>query len=193
MFFISVALGIIMNVIYASISIAPLIDVVKFLHILTFFLFTLAQVFLLTFNLILLKSEAIFDEMKQILMIFAYAALLCTLFFVGMLGGVGFDENWNPVWKLPFLITVLVICIPSLIIPILYFSLQIYNRFESDELRRKWKYFLIGLLLYFLMWGGTTITNYLADQIIRDIWAIISFISLLSTYTLYYGVGKQIN
>lgn len=195
MFFISVALGIITNVIYASISIEPLINVVKFLHILTFYLFTLAQVFLLTFNLILLKSEAIFGTLKQFLMIIIYSALLSILFLVGMFGGVQLDPStdWEPVWKLPFLLTVLGICIPTLIIPILYFSLQIYNTFKNEELKRKWKFFLIGILLYFLMWAGTTISNYLAEQLVRDLWAIIAFVSLLSTYTIYYGVGKQIN
>lgn len=195
MFFISVALGIITNVIYASISIEPLMDVVKFLHILTFYLFTLAQVFLLTFNLILLKSEAIFGTLKQVLMIIVYAAVLSILFLIGMLGGVRLDPltDWKPVWKLPFLLTVLGICIPSLIVPILYFSLQIYNKFENEELKKKWKFFLIGILLYFLMWAGTTISNFLAEKLIRDLWAIVAFASLLSTYTIYYGVGKQIN
>jgi len=195
MFFISVAMGIITNVIYASISIPPLIELVEFLHILTFYLFTFSQVFLLVFELILLKSEAIFDKTKQFIMIGAYVAFLSILFIVGMLGGVRLDGStgWNPVWYLPFLFTVLVICIPSLIIPTLYFSLQIYNRFVSEELKRKWKYFLIGLILYFLMWGGTALTNFLALTIIRDIWAIVAFISLLSTYTIYYGVGKELN
>jgi hypothetical protein len=194
MFFISVAMGIITNVIYASISIPPLIKLVEFLHILTFYLFTLSQVFLLVFELILLKSEAIFDTTKQFIMIVAYAAFLSVLFIVGMFGGVRLDEStsWNPVWYLPFLFTVLVICIPGLIIPTLFFSLKIYNRFESEELKRKWKYFLIGLVLYFLMWGGTALANFLAETIIRDIFAIIAFVSLLSTYTIYYGVGKQI-
>jgi hypothetical protein len=195
MFFISVALGIIINVIYASITYEELIGVVIFLHILTFYLFTLAQVFLLTFNLILLKSEAIFSTLKQILLVIIYAILLSILFLVGMFGGVelGPSTDWKPVWYLPFLLTVLGICVPTLIIPILYFSLQIYSKFENEELKEKWKYFLIGILLYFIMWAGTTITNFLAQQSIRNIWAIFSFASLLSTYTIYYGVGKEIN
>lgn len=195
MFFISVALGIIMNVIYASISIEPLTDVVRFLHILTFYLFTLAQAFLLTFNLILLKSEAIFDTLKQKFLLIIYAALLSIIFFVGMLGGLRIDEStgWKPVWYAPFLLTVYLICVPLLIVPTLYFSLQIYIRFENEELKKKWKFFLIGLCLYLVMWFGTSLTNFLADQFIRDLWAIISFISLLSTYTIYYGVGRQIS
>ncbi len=194
MFFFSVALGIIANVIYASISIPSLEFAVKFLHILSFYLFTLAQVFLLTFNLMLLKSEGVFDTSKQLIMIGVYAALLSLMFFVGILGGVKINEStgWKPEWSLVFLLTVFFICIPSLIVPVFYFSFQIYVKFESEVLKKKWKYFMIGVILYFLMWFGTSVTNHLAEQVIRDIWTYISFISLLSTYTIYYGVGKQI-
>jgi hypothetical protein len=152
-------------------------------------------VFLLSFNLILLKPEAIFDKVKQVFIILTYAGVLTIFFLVGMLGGVrlGPSTNWNPEWEFPFFLTVLGICIPSLIIPILYYSLQIYNKFENEELREKWKFFLIGILLYFIMWCGTCVSNLLAEKLVRDLWTAVSFISLLSTYTIYYGVGKEIN
>jgi hypothetical protein len=194
LFFISVALGTIVNVIYASISFEPLGILVKFLHILTFYLFSLAQAFLLTFNLILLKSEAKINVKKQKILIAAYAALLSILFIVGMFGGVELNDatKWKPVWEVPFFLTAFIICIPTLIIPILYFMIQIFQKFQDEQLKEKWRYFMVGVLLYFVMWFGTSISNFLAQDIVRNIWAIVALISFLTTYTMYYGVGKQI-
>lgn len=194
MFFISVAIGTIVNVIYATISFEPLTNVVTFLHILTFYFFSLAQAFLLTFNLILLKSEAKINPKMQLIIIGVYAAILSILFIVGMLGGVQLDPSteWKPVWKLPFFLTSFLICIPTLIIPILYLLVQIFQEFQDEILKKKWKYFMVGVLLYFLMWFGTSISNFLANDTVRNIWAIFAMISLLATYAMYYGVGKQI-
>lgn len=194
LFFISVALGTVVNVIYAPISSEALIDVVKILHILTFYLFSLAQVFLLTFNLMILKSEALINPKKQKIIIVVYAALLSILFIVGMFGGVRLDPstNWKPVWELSFFLTAFIICIPTLILPIIYFLIKIFQQFQDEQLRKKWRYFMVGVLLYFLMWFGTSISNFLAQDSIRNIWAFIALVSLLTTYTMYYGVGKQI-
>ncbi len=194
MFFISVALGTIINVVYASISISGLEFIVQFLHILTFYLFTLAQVFLLLFNLIILKSESIIDRKKQVIMVLGYAVLLLILFVVGFMGGVKIDSNteWKPVWDLTFFLVTMIVFVPSLILPIIYTSLEIYTKFQDQQLKKKWRYFLIGVLLYFLMWIGTSVSNFLAEETVRSIWAIIALISLLTTYTMYYGVGRQI-
>ena len=51
---------------------------------------------------------------------------------------------------------------------------------------------MVGVLLYFLMWFGTSISNFLANDTVRNIWSIFAMISLLATYAMYYGVGKQI-
>lgn len=194
LFFITVALGTVVNVIYAPISSESLIEVVEFLHILTFYLFSLAQAFLLTFNLMILKSEAKINPTKQKIIIAVYAALLSILFIVGMFGGVRLDPStkWKPVWELSFFLTAFIICIPTLIFPILYFLIKIFQEFRDEQLRKKWRYFMAGVLLYFLMWFGTSISNFLDQDIIRNIWAFFAMVSLLATYTMYYGVGKQI-
>jgi hypothetical protein len=194
LFFISVALGTIVNVFYAPIESESLIKLVEFLHILTFYLFTLAQVFLLIFNLMILKSEAIINAKKQKIIIIIYTALLSILFIVGLLGGVRLDPStkWKPVWELPFFLTAFIVCIPTLVLPILYFSVKIFQEFRDEQLRKKWRYFMAGVLLYFLMWFGTSISNFLAEDIFRNIWAFFALVSLLATYTMYYGVGKQI-
>lgn len=191
MFFISVAAGTITNVIYANLLNAPL---VKFLHILTVFLFCWAMIYLFLFNLIILRSEQQIVRNKQILVIVIWTLIISVLFIIGLLGGVTIDEstNWSPVWELSFFLYVIIVCLLGMTIPTMYLAIQIYNQFEDEMLKKKWKFFLIGIVCFYVMLAGTGIANFLAETLIRNIWGIIAMVSFLAIYTLYYGVGKQI-
>jgi len=191
MFFISVAIGTVINVIYAPLTNSVL---VKFLNIFTYFMFCLAMVFLLIFNLMLLKSEKVINPRKQVIIVIIWALILLGLFFIGMLSGVSIDEktDWKPVWDLPFFLYGIIVCSIFMIIPTIFTSIQIYKDFEDEEIKKKWMFFLIGISFYYFMWAGTTISNFLAKDLIRSVWGIIALIAFLAIYAMYYGVGKQI-
>lgn len=189
MFFISVAIGTIINVIYASLHDRIL---VQFLNILTYFLFGFALIFLLLFSLMVLKSEKLINTTKQLLAIIGWGLLFSGLFFIGMSGGTTIDPvTWKPIWYLPFTIYALSLATVSLIL-VFYFSIEIHRQFENPELKKKWKFYLFGIADYYFIFFGTTISNTLAIESVRTIWAILSLIAILSTYTLYYGVAKQL-
>lgn len=190
MFFICVASGTIVNVIYAAIFIS---SVVTFLNILTFYLFSLAMVFLLVFDLILLKSEKVITNAKQAIIIIGWAVLLIGLFIIGLSGGVQVDDatNWKPIWYMPFFLYALIIG-TVMIIATYFFAIQIHKQFEDPILKKKWKYYLVGVTFFYFVWIGTSVSNFLANESIRTVWALISLVALLTTYAMYYGVGKQI-
>ncbi len=190
MFFISIAIGTVVNVIYAGIFINV---VVQFLNILTFFFFSLALVFLLLFNLIVLKSEKIITSSKQATIIIIWMIILLGLFIIGMLGGVEIDEarSWKPTWHLPFFSYAMIIgSVMSLVI--YYYTFQIYIQFEDPFLKKKWRYFIFGTIFFFIVWFGTSVKNFLANNTIDNIWAVIMLLGMLTVYSMYYGVGKQI-
>lgn len=191
MFFITVALGTVVNVIYAPLTTNPLVLI---LHILTYFLLCFGQIFLLVFGLMILKSEKIITTSKQLLMILVFAALLSVFFIIGMTGGVQIDAStdWKPVWNLTFFLYAILICTFVAIIPTIYFSLKIYNQFEDPQLKKKWKYYLIGTCFYYFVWFGTSLSNFLNIAAFRTMWSLIALVVIISTYLIYYGVGKQI-
>ena len=190
MFFISVAIGTVVNVIYAPIQIEI---VVVTLNILTYYFFCFGQVFLLVFSLILLKSERVIDTKKQLSLIIAFAVLLSGFFIIGIgFDGVSVNENWKPVWDIPFVLYSVIVCACFTIIPTIYYSLNIYKKFQDVQLKKKWKYYLFGTGIYYIIWGGTTLSNFLNNPMVRTILSLIALFAIISTYSIYYGVGKQV-
>ena len=74
-----------------------------------------------------------------------------------------------------------------------YFSAKIYKEFKDEQVKKKWRYFLIGLACFYVFGFGTLLSNTLNIQTIRTIWSLIGLVLvILSPYLMYYGVGKQI-
>ena len=82
-----------------------------------------------------------------------------------------------------------------LLIPILYLSFRIYNKFEDEQLKQKWKYFIFGFCALIVFMYGIFISNFLAsyDINVRTVMGIIGIISGISGgYLMYIGVGRQL-
>lgn len=191
-FFLSVSIGTIINVIYAPLTIEPIVLV---LHFMTYYLFCFAMVFLLIFDLILIKSEKIINSKRQLMIITIFAILLAGQFFIGVLGGgitINESTDWKPVWSLPFFLYSVIVCFIFAIVPTINYALQIYKKFDDNTLRKKWKFFLIGIIWYYIFWFGTSLSNLLDIPLFRTLWALVGITVFISAYFIYYGVGRQI-
>ncbi len=187
-FYLLSASATIVNVIYASIFINP---AVKILHFLTYFLFCFAIVYLLIFNLIILKSEKLFTIKKHNIIAGTYAVSLLVLILIP--GGITINKStdWKPVWSLPFLIYALIV-ISCSIIPTTYFSIQIYRELEDKIVKKKWAFYILATLVYFAILYLASISNFLNDPTFRLITSFAMLSLFATAYLLYYGVGKQI-
>ncbi|UCC18563.1 MAG: hypothetical protein JSV62_10680, partial [Promethearchaeota archaeon] len=85
-----------------------------------------------------------------------------------------------------------IVCSSIVVIPTIYFSIKIFIKFESEYLRKKWKYFVIGISAYFFLYYGTSLSNTLNDDSFRFIWSLISLPNLIALYLIYYGIGRQL-
>ena len=187
-FYLSTTIGVVINIIYAFIYIEIMVLI---LHFLTYFFLCLSLIFLLLFVIVLTKSEKVMTKKKQIFTLIIFSIVLLVL--LAFPNGITINEttNWKPEWSWPFLIYSFIIC-TSVIIPTVFYSIKLYLRFEHQELKKKWKYFLIGMFSYYFLYYGTSISNALANDTFRIIWSIISLPSLISLYFIYYGVVKQL-
>jgi len=190
-FYISPVIGFIINFIYA-----PLTDVsvVLMLNFLTNFFIFYSSIFIVVFNLILLKSEKVITTRKQLTILIVYGiamfSMIGFLFFPGF--GVTFNENWSPIWSFPFFLYVVVIETIGLF-PALYLSFQIYKKFEDEVIKKKWKFFIFGLCSILIFLYGIFISNTLDIDIFRTLIGVVGLIlALLGAYLMYYGVGRQI-
>ncbi len=187
-FYLSLALGLFINFIYA-----PLTDllIVKVLNGITNFLVFFGLIFIFLFTLLLLKPNAV-SRSKQIIVILIYGILLALMNVIPNGVTIGSDTNWKPVWSIPFFIYNLIIVSAICIVPTIYSSLKIYKNFQTEDLKKKWKYFIIGMFGVFFVMYGTMLSNTLNNPSFRSIWAFLGLSAILWGYLLYYGVGRQL-
>ncbi len=194
LFFISAAAGLFINFIYAPLT-NP--NVVLIMNFFTNFGIVFSVIFLLVFDLIILKSEKIITPKKQLMIIGGYGiAAFCMLFFLFIPGwGVQIDAttNWKPVWSLPFYFYVISIMTIMAFLPTVYYSFKIYNQFEDPLLKKKWKFFIIGMLALYMFSYCIFTSNFLNIDVVRTVMGGIGLIlGIVGTNLMYYGVGRQI-
>lgn len=188
-FYLFVAIGVIINIIYVNIFDEFIVLV---LHFITYYFLSLSLIFILLFTLVLLKSEEVITPKKQLYLILVFSLVFFGLWFIP--DGINISEStaWKPEWSWPFFFYSMTVCSILAIGPTIYYSLKIDKSFRFDNLRKKWRYFLVGIGGYFFLYYGTSLSNTLADPIFRLIWSFLSLPCLVSTYFIYYGVAKQL-
>ena len=192
--YISPAIGLLINFIYA-----PLTDVniVLILNFFTNFGIFYAPIFIVVFDLILLKSEKVISTGKQLVILIVYGiAMFGMLIFIFIPDfGITINQgtNWSPVWSLPFFTYVVLVETIGALIPSLIFSFQIYKKFEDEVLKKKWRFFIFGFIALMTFMYAIFISNYLGDPTIRLIIGIMGLIlAILGGFLMYFGVGQQI-
>ncbi|MBD3193705.1 MAG: hypothetical protein GF317_01520 [Candidatus Lokiarchaeota archaeon] len=194
LFYICEAIGIFVNFIYAPITVE---EVVKVLNFLTNFFSFFAPIFLLIFNLILLKSEKVINEKIQLVIITSYGVALFMMLVLTFIPGVGVNmnaaNNFTPHWELPFFIYVTSVFSAFSIIPTVYFSYKIYRQFQDEKLKKKWKLFILGCIALYGFIYSLFISNTLNNETFRLIFAVYGLIlSISASLLIYNGVGRQI-
>jgi len=190
-FYISPVIGFFINFIYGPLTYEPLI---LFLNYLTNFGIFYCPIFLVVFDLILLKSEKVINTTKQALILAAFGIVMfCMIFFIITPGyGVTLDANLSPVWSLPFFLYLT--CAELVItITIFYLSFQIYKKFQDEEIKQKWKSFIYGFSCLIVFMYGIFISNLLNISTFRIVMGLIGIIlAVISAFLIYRGVGKQL-
>lgn len=188
-FYLSTTIGGIINMIYASILQETIVYI---MHFLTYYLFCFSMVFLLIFNLILIKPAKKIKIKLQLLILTIFGLLILGHIFIP--NGLVIDEstNWKPDWSWNFFFYSIIVCTSIVVFPTLYYSIKIYIKFENEYLKKMWKYFMIGICAYFFLYYGTSFSNTLNIDNFRFIWSLISLPTLISLYLIYHGVGRQL-
>jgi hypothetical protein len=190
-FYISPVIGFFINFLYGPMTYVPLI---LFLNYLTNFGIFYSPIFLVVFDLILLKSEKVINTAKQALILVVFGVVMfCMIFFIITPGyGVTLDENLSPVWSLPFFwyLTGAELIVT---ITIFYLSLLIYKKFQDETLKQKWKSFIYGFLCLTVFMYGVFLSNTLNNPTFRIGMGLTGIIlAIISAFLIYRGVGRQL-
>lgn len=189
-FYLSTTIGVIINIIYANIFEE---SIVYILHFATYYILCFSLAFLLIFILILLKPPSKINGRIQFLFLLLFGLVLLGLLFIPSGIIINQSTNWKPDWSWSFLIYSIIVCSTIVIFPTSYYSIKIYGKLGNIQLKKKWKYFFIGLSAYFFLFYGTILSNTLNHDNFRLIWSIISLPTLIALYLIYYGVGRQLD
>ncbi len=190
-FFISSSTGFAFNMIFVLLSADPYSKIVVTLYYFTMFFLLTGSFFLTLFVITLLKTEMVLSKQKQLLILFTYSVLLFTMVFIP--NGVKIDSstNWNPAYSIYYGYFLLAMFTAFSVIPQLVFAYKIYKSFESEYLIKRWKFFVIGIIFFYIISYGTVIYNILDIQAIRTIFSFISLgLTIMGAILIYYGVGK---
>ena len=101
--------------------------------------------------------------------------------------------DWKPKYSLTFFIYAIVIVSVFGILPILYSSIEIYKEIEDQNIKKRWKLYIIGLSIYFVVFYLTSLSNYLNIQIFRNFVSILSLSLFAAIILIYLGVGRQLS
>jgi len=192
--YISPAIGVLINFLYAPMTDEFLVPILNFF---TNFGFFYAPIFIVVFDLILLKSEKIISTSKQLMILIIYGIAMFGMIFFLFIPGSGVTINqgtgWSPVWSLPFFLYVVLVETIGALIPSLYFSFQIYKKFEDEQLKRKWRFFIFGFIALMTFMYAIFISNYIGDPTVRLLIGVVGLmLAILGGFLMYFGVGKQI-
>jgi len=198
-YYISAAIGLMINFIYAPID--PFQNntnevLVLFLNFLTNFGIFYSGIFIVVFDLILLKSEKVVTTGKQTILLLIHGIAMFGMILIASneAWGVEFDpETWSPHWKLPFFLYVVIVETIIVLVPFLYLSLKVMTKFEDEVLRKKWKLFIGGFICSMIFMYGIFISNFLNIPAFRTGMGLTGLIlAIIGSYLIYYGVGKQL-
>ncbi|MBD3196664.1 MAG: hypothetical protein GF317_16530 [Candidatus Lokiarchaeota archaeon] len=196
LFYISEAIGLIINFIYA-----PLENeiIVKLLNFVTNFFSFYAVIFLLVFIILLYKTEKAFDPPKQIGLLLLTGVVYFCMIFIAIIPDLGVEitevNDFTPHWGWLFFLYIMGITTGFSTIPTLYYIFKIYKSFKDENLKQRWKYFFGGILfLYGLLYSIFVRNTFFPGTIFSTVLSLFGLVfSILGSILIYYGVGRQLD
>ena len=186
-FYISEAMGFIINAIFIHIQQDPLIYILYFSSL---YLLLFGQIFLVIFNLFLLKMELKNEILAYVIILYGILIFVILMFPGGF--NVNEETNWRPLWSWTFLFIVYIVMTCAIFIPFTYFTFRLYRNFEDKELKRKLQLWYIGFLgVAIALYGGFLWVTW-DNLVFRTIWgACVPFIAIISGWLIYKAWGKR--
>lgn len=192
-FYILVGIGFIFDVIYLLLTTIWTTQFLSIFYFITYYLIIFPEILIVIFIKNILKIE-LFSSFKKDLIIIIFYGILG--FMLHMLPGgitVNKETNWTPVFSWAYLILLYIYFTIMVFIPTMIFSVKLYNKFEDKNLKKKLKFFIIGIISIFTTLYGAALFNTWQNPIFKTIWSVLSLIlTIPSGFLIYYGIGQNL-
>lgn len=187
-FVLSIVCSLLLNILYAGIT-EPSFEVfVSFLNLISYYFIYLSAGFMLLSFFLLAYPEKMMKVKNQVSFITIYGLLAMGIFFIpnGALVPISADGiQSSPIYSLNLLIFSLVFFTLALCIS-LAISFKLYKTFQDSLLRKKFKAFIIGIMILYYNPISIAIGNYITDPF----WGMFLSLSMLFTFPGIYLIYK---
>ncbi len=193
-FYISIALGLIINATYVIINeIVKSESLALLLNYISAFLIFYGPVFMLATNKILIQSESVYSLKSEIKLLLLYAFALGLMVIFYFFDGIVFNEStgWRPVWSLPYLIYIIIIVSSITIIPSIITSFKILSVMENKMMKKRWIRLMCGLIGLYTYLYLAFVMNYVNNDSLRMIGSFYALTVLIWVWLIYKGVKKE--
>lgn len=193
LWYISLGLGLVLNAIYVILTeFLPLNEFLIYLiYFTSFYLVILSSIFLLMFIVDLVKPN--FSKQKLFYFIIIYGSLSAIIVF--FTGGITLSEtsDWRPVFSWFFFFLLASFHTITILVPTIYYSVKLYTFFQAQNLKKKYRNFMIGTFGMLIVVYGAALFNTWQDDLFRVIWSVITFIIITpSAFLIYFGIGPKL-
>lgn len=185
-FLLTIAIGLVFNISYRAIN-DPIYNEIG--NMITIFFVNISLIFLLLFHLIIWKSDKIITDRIKIWVIIFWI-VLCSLLFI--IDDVTFNTANKPVWSSDFFIHGIIIN-SALYGLIMYVNIQVYRRFETQDLKKKYLNTIISTTMFFWLPIGNYLANFLDNPIFREIFTYTALIVIPGSIMFYLGLKRENN
>jgi len=191
-FFYTSAIGLTGTLIYRTLEFIGSTDIYIIGHKFAVFMNCFTLIFLLIFNLIILKGNAIINDKKKGILIAIWAVISSPIFYLPKvyLGYRNDDKSIVPQYDLP--VTIYGLCLMGVwYVLIIIITIQNFKKFTDSASRKKYIMFNIALFMLCLILAGNYIQNYLHQDTFRNIFTYMGVIIFPAGLMLYRAVRKE--
>lgn len=171
------------------------IDTLLFiLYFLTSYLTIFAFIFILVFIHNLLNIDSIYSFKKYLIIILVYG-IACFILLIAVPEGIRIssETNWVPVYSWTFLVVEYIFFTCFITISVFMYSTKLYRKFEDKNLKKKLRYFILGIFGMILILYGVVLFNTWQHITFKSIWSVlVMFIMVPSAISIYYGIGQKL-
>ncbi len=193
--YISLVLSMVFNIILGNITDPNQMDLVNIIFLIPDYFMFLTMGFILLSVLLLCKPNQMLKRKNQLLFLIVYAGLAAIVFFIPD-EDRGLTISSDSVQSPPTLglptFTFYMILFTTVSIATLIVSWCITRKLANPKIKRKFVFFIVGVVLLYCMLYGSAIANYLNTAEVRTLNLYISISVLPAIYFVYYGIGKEL-
>lgn len=192
LFYLLEGIGLFLNLIYISFSIFLKLEILlSVMYYIISFTILFGCIFLPLFIFQLIKP--VFKLRNYLIIVIIYGLFCVLLFSFPNAIVISENFNWIPHYNLIFSLLTIIFYTITVAIPSFILILNVYNNFEDYFLKKKLRYFSLGVMGFEISFYGLVLFNTFHNTVFRLIWPPILFLlNVPSLILVYYGVGKDI-